>query len=152
MAVVLPFDSLGQYWDSNPCKVFLDTNVLFSYYCRSDKFHKEIFDLIVILLGRGVGIYDNVTTRSEFIELQRRMLITESLISFCENTYGLSKNSEIARKLKQLRENMSGEREKIDHSGSMILTLRSSVDHFLYLLKTVKIFGWNFAQKDLTPN
>ena len=102
MATILPFNDaelrLDQEKESR--KVFLDTNILFSYSYDTDIFHEEVLNIFSIIKEKKTKIYSNITTRSEFIELQRRVIITEALTWIGEKIHGVSNSSNIARKLK----------------------------------------------------
>ena len=102
MATILPFNDAGFYLDQEKesRKAFLDTNILFSYSYDTDIFHDEILNIFSIIKDKKTKIYSNITTRSEFIELQRRVIITEALTWIGEKIYGVSNSSNIARELK----------------------------------------------------
>jgi hypothetical protein len=64
----------------------VDTNVIFaaSYdYDLYNEWAEEIFD---VLHRNNIPVYTNVNVRSEFINLQRRVLIAEGLVSFYSQT------------------------------------------------------------------
>lgn len=102
MATILPFSDAGPFLDreKKSRKAFLDTNILFSYSYDTDIFHDEVLDIFSVIKEQDAKIYSNITTRSEFIELQRRIIITEALTWVANKTYGIKLESSIAKKLK----------------------------------------------------
>lgn len=79
----------------------LDTNILISVSITIDPANDAAESLIQELARLEVPVYSNVNIRSEFLEIQRRILIPECLIEFYE-----SRNDHddfIAQKLKSIQ-------------------------------------------------
>jgi predicted nucleic acid-binding protein len=84
----------------NGCVV--DTNVLFAASFPLDTYNTWAEKLFPVLHELGIPIYTNINVRSEFIELNRRVLIPEGLIDFYEDLAG-QLVVEVEQKLKSLK-------------------------------------------------
>ena len=102
MAKILPFSSIEAHLseDHFSKKVFFDTNIFISFFHDTDLFHDDTLPVFKILKNKNFKIYTNVTTRNEFVDYQRRLIITESLADILSTIKELNEKSDIARKLK----------------------------------------------------
>jgi predicted nucleic acid-binding protein len=80
----------------------VDTNVLFAASYPLDLFNEWAEKVFALLHQLQIPIYTNLNVRSEFIELNRRVLIPEGLISLLEDRSG-QLNLEIETQLKLLK-------------------------------------------------
>jgi predicted nucleic acid-binding protein len=65
-----------------PIQLLVDTNVLVSASYEADKFNDKTRDLIKNLSEYQAKLFCNVNIRSEFLEIQRRIIFTEALLDF----------------------------------------------------------------------
>ena len=80
----------------------VDTNILFAASYPLDV-HNDWADEVFKSLDRfGIPIYTNLNVRSEFLDLQRRVLIPEGLVSFYED-FSEVLEGKIYEKLKYLK-------------------------------------------------
>ncbi|MCY4643517.1 MAG: hypothetical protein OXB88_02770 [Bacteriovoracales bacterium] len=121
MATILPFSSIKDYLDleESSRKAFLDTNILISYSHDTDKFHDETMVLVYQLDRYDFRMYCNTTTRSEFMDYQRRLIITEELAWFSKELQGISQNSDMAKLLKSHRAKV---RRRADENDPLVLS------------------------------
>lgn len=63
----------------------VDTNVIFAESYPNDNYNTWAEEVFEVLHGNSIPVYTNMNVRSEFIDLQRRVLIPECLISFYED-------------------------------------------------------------------
>jgi hypothetical protein len=62
----------------------LDTNILIAMSYEVKKEHEWVSELLDIALEEGFRLFATVTTKSEFIEFHRRLVMTESLIDLAD--------------------------------------------------------------------
>lgn len=87
--------------------LIVDTNVLISATYDFDPSFDSTSDFLDLLSEQGVPLFCNVNVRSEFLEIHRRIIFTEALLSL-EATVQKSKLPlELSRKLSSLRSNQS---------------------------------------------
>ncbi len=85
MGKVVPFSKVESYLQSIS-KVdrlkgtILDTNILISATYEDRDFHAQVVDVLDILQRDQYCLFATVNTRSEYLEFQRRMVLTESLL------------------------------------------------------------------------
>ncbi|MBX2987090.1 MAG: hypothetical protein KF802_04255 [Bdellovibrionaceae bacterium] len=84
MGKVVPFSNMENFVNGLRSKgdivrVILDTNVLIAASYEVKVTHEEITDLIHRLQILGVEMYATVTTKAEFMEFYRRLMLTEAL-------------------------------------------------------------------------
>lgn len=99
---VFDFDKSIQKYPQLKRGCIVDTNILFaaSYdYDSNNEWAREVFDL---LHRNNITVYTNMNVRSEFINLQRRTLIAEGLVSFYVQTSSFL-DGPIYDKLKKLK-------------------------------------------------
>lgn len=91
--------------------VVVDTNVLISATYDFDIFFERTTELLDILIENKIPLYCNVNVRAEFLEIHRRIIFTEALLSFEAETSRASLSLDLSRKLSSLRSNQRA-REK----------------------------------------
>ena len=104
----------------------IDTNVLFAASYGQDIHNEWAEELFELLLDLRIPVFTNINIRSEFIDLNRRVLLPECLIDFYEENKG-SLNLETQAKLKSLKTRMdkaSREERTFKLSDSEIKTYR----------------------------
>ena len=85
--------------------ILVDTNVLISATYEMDLFHEETTQFLDVLIGKQAPLFCNVNVRSEFLEIHRRIIFTEALLSFESVTKGSALDVEFRKKLSSLRSN-----------------------------------------------
>ncbi|NUM43044.1 MAG: hypothetical protein HUU45_15620 [Leptospiraceae bacterium] len=80
----------------------VDTNVLFSASHQLDLFNEDAERVFDLLARRKVPLFTNSNIRAEFLDLHRRVLIPEGLITLLENSEE-DLDPEVSLKLKSLR-------------------------------------------------
>jgi predicted nucleic acid-binding protein len=68
-----------------PLNLMVDTNILISSVYDSDKFYDETEKFLDSIADQDCALYCNVNIRSEFLEIQRRIIFTEGLLDFEAN-------------------------------------------------------------------
>lgn len=67
-----------------PVRAILDTNVLIAVSYEIKDTHEQVVDLLRRLEQLGVMYFATVTTKAEFMEFQRRLMLTETLIDLVD--------------------------------------------------------------------
>jgi hypothetical protein len=99
MGKVLPFSDLEQYLQSFKSKVdgcIVDSQFLIAILYELHTFHEDATILFNTLAKYEVPIFATVTTRSEFLDIQRKIIITEALMGMLGSAspWKLTKNVE----------------------------------------------------------
>ncbi|HRK06598.1 MAG TPA: hypothetical protein PLZ57_02415 [Pseudobdellovibrionaceae bacterium] len=89
MGKVIPFSEIEFYLTSieksnAPKGTILDTNVLISASYDVRDSHAQITEILDILQYKSYRIFATVNTRSEYLEFQRRLILTESLLDLVD--------------------------------------------------------------------
>lgn len=95
--------------------VVVDTNVLISATYDFDLFYEITNDFFDTLVDHQIPLYCNVNVKSEFLEIHRRIIFTEALLSFESATKLSTLPVDLAKKLASIRSNQM-KREKDDRS------------------------------------
>ena len=105
MATILPYNEILKNVNirNTSKKALIDTCALVSFSIDVHEFHDETFDLFETLIKHKFNTYTNVTIRSEFIDYQRRVIITEALTSLSQQISGVLTYHELAKRLKSHR-------------------------------------------------
>ena len=85
--------------------IVVDTNVLISISYDFDNFYEQTNELLELLIENKIPLFCNVNVRSEFLEIQRRIIFTEALLSFEAEVDKASLPVELSRKLSSIRAN-----------------------------------------------
>lgn len=80
----------------------VDTNVIFAGSYDYDSYNEWAEEVFEVLQRHNIPVYTNMNVRSEFINLQRRVLIAEGLVSFYGQTSALL-DGPLYDKLKKLK-------------------------------------------------
>ncbi|MCB0411034.1 MAG: hypothetical protein KDD22_00815 [Bdellovibrionales bacterium] len=89
MGKIIPFSEVESYLESIEKKDFhkgtiLDTNILISASYDIRDSHSEVLDVWDLLLKNGYRLFATVNTRSEYLEFQRRLILTERLFDMVD--------------------------------------------------------------------
>lgn len=89
MGRVIPFSAIESYLESikdvdAPRGTILDTNVLISASYEIRDSHKDVVNAWDMLLQKGYRLFATVNTRSEYLEFQRRLILTENLFDLLD--------------------------------------------------------------------
>ncbi len=95
--------------------VVVDTNVLISLTYDFDDFFEATNNFFEVLIEKQIPLYCNVNVKYEFLEIQRRIIFTEALLSFESATKLVTLPTELAKKLASIRSNQQ-RREKDNRS------------------------------------
>lgn len=96
----------------NANKGFLiDTNILVAATYDLDKYNEIAVNFIDSLADREIPLYCNVNIRSEFLEIHRRIVISESLLDFEEKCDKAKLPSELASELTSYRNSYERKRK-----------------------------------------
>ncbi len=91
--------------------IVLDTNILISLTYDFDKYFDSTNDFFNNLTEDQIPLFCNISVKSEFLEIQRRIIFTEALLSFESATKLAILPIELAKKLASIRSNQQ-KREK----------------------------------------
>jgi predicted nucleic acid-binding protein len=127
----------------------LDTNILLSVSLTIDPMNEAAEILVRKLATLKIPIYSNVNIRSEFLEIQRRVLIPECLVEFYESSEDLEDIA--AQKLKSVQTSYRKALEK----KKVYKFSDERIKEFRELLSMKPINGKNgwlyFCEKYLAP-
>ena len=89
MGKVIPFSEIESYLasidkNSTPKGAILDTNILISANYEMRDSHTQVVEILDILQDRNYRVFATVNTRSEYLEFQRRLILTESLLDMTD--------------------------------------------------------------------
>ena len=128
MATILPFNKISEQLNikRDAKKVLLDTCALMSFSHDTNEFHDETIDLFETLRREKVQAFTNINIRSEFVDLQRRLIITEALTSLAQDIEGINSYDTIAKKLKSHKNNV----HKRADSGNPLILSDSNIKQF----------------------
>ncbi len=89
MGKVIPFSEIESYltsikkFDSHKGTI-LDTNILISANYDIRDSHSDVVDVWELLLQKDYRLFATVNTRSEYLEFQRRLILTENLFDMVD--------------------------------------------------------------------
>ena len=95
------------------CGAIIDTNVLVALTYEINKEHEEMLDLIELLTDEELRLYATVTTKSEFFDYHRRLLMTEGLLDLVDISSSCH-ISERARAIINSKKAVLRRRQKLD--------------------------------------
>lgn len=81
----------------------VDTNALFAATMPLDRLNGWAEKVFSTLHDKGVPIFSNLNIRSEFIELNRRVLVPEGLVSYYDASLDVEMDKELRTQLKLLK-------------------------------------------------
>ena len=89
MGQVIPFSAVEHYLDSiektaTEKGTILDTNILISAGYEIRDSHHNVVEVLELLRERSYPLYATVNTRSEYLEFQRRLILTENLLDMTD--------------------------------------------------------------------
>ncbi len=112
----------------------IDTNLLFAAWYTADEFNEWAEEVFELLHEEQIPIFTNLNVRSEFMDLNRRVMIPEGLVTMYDNlSYNLT--SEIEAKLKSLKtiiKNTTDKDRVYKANDQQIKQLRSLLKEFTH--------------------
>ena len=81
----------------------LDTNILISASYELRDLHHEVVNLWEVLQKRNYRLFATVNTRSEFLEFQRRLILTENLFDITDATSKVKISQRAKAKIQTLK-------------------------------------------------
>ncbi len=122
MGRVVPFSDLTKYLNSiknldTYRGTILDTNVLISSSYEPSNDSEEVSQVLDILADENYRLFATVNTRSEYLEFQRRLILTESLFDSIDEHSKIRIASRVRAKIQTLK-------------GSLKTSVISDVDRF----------------------
>ncbi|MGE3683323.1 MAG: hypothetical protein AB7G93_16485 [Bdellovibrionales bacterium] len=89
MGGVIPFSTAESFvarvaGAGKPVRAILDTNVLIAISYEIKDSHDEVAKLVRQLTAAGVAFFATVTTRAEFMDFHRRLMLTETLVDLVD--------------------------------------------------------------------
>ncbi|MCB0342068.1 MAG: hypothetical protein H6626_13115 [Pseudobdellovibrionaceae bacterium] len=87
MSDIRPFSSLEAHLEQStePQRCVVDTQLLIASLYDPSAFYEDVVELTAILGRYGVKVYSNVNIRAEFLDIQRRIFLTEHLMDLLED-------------------------------------------------------------------
>ena len=97
----------------------VDTNALFAASVPIDRLNEWTEEVLAEVGALKIPIFSNINVRSEFLEMQRRVLVPEGLVSFYDQTNRETLNSHLKMQLVRLksRKDKAGKEERIFKLG-----------------------------------
>lgn len=103
-------DALLEVHPNSKKGFLIDTNILVAATYDLDKYNEIAVDFIDSLADREIPLYCNVNIRSEFLEIHRRIVISESLLDFEEKCDKTQLPPELASELTNYRNSFERKR------------------------------------------
>lgn len=108
MGRVIPFSEIESYLSSIEKLdlhkgAILDTNILISAGYELRDSHQEVVGLWEILQKKKYRLFATVNTRSEFLEFQRRLILTENLLDMVDPQSKIKISSRARAKIQTLK-------------------------------------------------
>lgn len=134
MKLIWGYSEIKQLLEQYPAVqkgVLVDTNVLISATYELDSFHEETINFLDQLIDYKIPLFCNVNVRSEFLEIHRRIIFTEALLSFESVTKGSSLGLDFRKKLSSLRSN---QKKREDQGRASVRLSESDIKIFKSLM------------------
>ena len=108
MGQVIPFSKIESYLDGlekqgAPKGTILDTNILISSSYELSDTQESVSELLDILNKKNYRLFATVNTRSEYLEFQRRLVLTESLFDAVDEYSKIKISSRAKAKIQHLK-------------------------------------------------
>ena len=108
MGRVIPFSKIESYLGAlekqdAPKRTILDTNVLISSSYELSDSQEIVSDVLDILKSKKYRLFATVNTRSEYLEFQRRMILTEGLFDVVDEYSKIKISSRARAKIQTLK-------------------------------------------------
>ncbi len=102
----------------------VDSNVIIAYFDEAHSLHEKVSDFLNDLDEIAqVTLYTTVTTKSEFLEYQRRRLLTDALISLADRKFAIPINEECRAKINTVKgrrnSRESQENKRVQEAGDL---------------------------------
>ena len=108
MGQVIPFSKIESYLDGlekqgAPKGTILDTNILISSSYELSDTQESVSEILDILNNKNYRLFATVNTRSEYLEFQRRLILTESLFDTIDEYSKVKISSRAKAKIQTLK-------------------------------------------------
>ena len=108
MGRVIPFSEIESYLSSIEKLdvhkgTILDTNILISASYELRDSHSDVVNLWATLQQKKYRLFATVNTRSEFLEFQRRLILTENLLDMVDQHSRVKISSRARAKIQTLK-------------------------------------------------
>ena len=108
MGQVIPFSKIESYLDGlekqgAPKGAILDTNILISSSYELSDTQESVSEILDILNNKNYRLFATVNTRSEYLEFQRRLVLTESLFDAVDEYSKVKISSRAKAKIQTLK-------------------------------------------------
>lgn len=108
MGRVIPFSEIESYLVSLEKLglhkgTILDTNILISASYDMRDSHADVVELWAFLLSKNYRLFATVNTRAEFLEFQRRLILTENLLDIIDSHSKIKLSSKAKAKIQTLK-------------------------------------------------
>jgi predicted nucleic acid-binding protein len=102
MGSVAPFSSIQQILQTGekPAGCLLDTNFLIAAIYDVHRFNGEAVALFDVLADAAIPLYVSLPTRSEFLDIQRRIIMTEALMEMASDKTKWRISAEVLKELR----------------------------------------------------
>jgi hypothetical protein len=111
----------------------VDTNIVFAFSFPLDTFNEWAEEVVSTLHKLNIPIYTNLNVRSEFIDLNRRVMIPEGLVDFYEEIDGSFDEGTVIAKLKSLKTR----KRKAEDEGRTFKLSDSEIKQYSELLNSI---------------
>lgn len=122
----------------------VDTNALFAASVDLDRLTDWATDIFADLASIGIPAYTNINIRSEFLDLQRRVMIPEGLVSFFAMTNKETMNEGLKAKLHSLKT----EKDRAGKESKLFKFSEKRIKDFRELFDSVQANTWELFCKD----
>ncbi len=108
MGQVIPFSKIESYLNGleklgAPQGTLLDTNILISSSHELSDNQESVSEILDILIYKNYRLFATVNTRSEYLEFQRRIILTESLFDVVDEYSKIKISSRAKAKIQTLK-------------------------------------------------
>lgn len=108
MGQAIPFSKIESYLDDlekqgAPKGTILDTNILISASYELSDTQESVSEILDILNNKNYRLFATVNTRSEYLEFQRRLVLTESLFDAVDEYSKIKISSRAKAKIQTLK-------------------------------------------------
>jgi hypothetical protein len=111
----------------------VDTNIVFAFSFPLDTFNEWAEEVVSTLHKLNIPIYTNLNVRSEFIDLNRRVMIPEGLVDFYDEIDGSFDEGTVIAKLKSLKTR----KRKAEDEGRTFKLSDSEIKQYSELLNSI---------------
>ena len=105
MGSAAPFSAISKVLQGldKPHGCLLDTNFLIAAIYEVHRFHSEAVSLFDAMAEAGIPLYVSLSARSEFLDLQRRIILTEALMQMASEKSKWRISADVLKELRNQR-------------------------------------------------